>query len=47
MKISQKKKVLLIFPTNENAIDNILLINNEKNLLASFKDFGFIYIYII
>ena len=45
MKISQKQKVLLICPTNENAVDNILLINNEKNLLASFKDYGFIYIY--
>ena len=45
MKISQKQKVLLICPTNENVVDNILLINNEKNLLASFKDYGFIYIY--
>ena len=45
MKISQKQNVLLIRPTNENSVDNILLINNEKNLLASFKDYGFIYIY--
>ena len=45
MKISQKQNVLLICPTNENAVDNILLINNGKNLLASFKDYGFIYIY--
>ena len=45
MKISQKQKVLLICPTNENEVDNILLINDGKNLLASFKDYGFIYIY--
>ena len=45
MNISQKQNFLLIRPTNENSVDNILLINNGKNLLASFKDYGFIYIY--
>ena len=45
MDISKKQFVLGINPTNKNAIDNILLLNNEKELLVSFKNYGYIYIY--
>ena len=45
MDISKKQFVLGINPTNKNGIDNILLLNNEKELLVSFEDYGFIYIY--
>ena len=45
MDISKKQFVLGIKPTKDKAIDNILLINNEKELLVSFKNYGFIYIY--
>ena len=45
MDISKKHFILGINPTNKNAIDNILLLNNEKELLVSFKNYGFIYIY--
>ena len=45
MDISKKQFILGINPTNKNAIDNILLLNNEKELLVSFKNYGIIYIY--
>jgi hypothetical protein len=45
MDISKKQFILGINPTNKNAIDNILLLNNEKELLVSFKNYGYIYIY--
>lgn len=45
MDISKKQLVLGIKPTKLNAIDNILLINKENQLLVSFKNYGFIYIY--
>ena len=43
MNISEKQLLISIQPT-DNAIDNILLIN-KNNLLVSFKDYGYIYIY--
>ena len=45
MDISKKQFILGINPTNKNGIDNILLLNNEKELLVSFKNYGYIYIY--
>ena len=43
MNISEKQLLISIQPT-DNAIDNILLIN-KNNLLVSFKNYGYIYIY--
>ena len=45
MDISKKQFLLGINPTNKNSIVNILLLNNEKELLVSFKNYAFIYIY--